>query len=104
MIFTALAEAADHEELLLVTGGLCRFHPRRDGIVTIRELLVLPAMRREGIGRALVEEVQRRHPEAILRAVCPINYPANGFWHHIGFKAMTKGTGLTEIWERHPST
>jgi hypothetical protein len=42
VIFAALNEAAERGELLLTVGGLCRFHLRRDGVVVIRELLVVP--------------------------------------------------------------
>lgn len=51
MIFTVLSEAADRGELILVPDGLCRYHRRRDGVVVIHEILVLPFRRRGGIGR-----------------------------------------------------
>lgn len=86
MLFVALHEAAQHGELLLVDGGLCRFHRRRDGVVVIREILVLPTQQRQGIGRALVAEVRRRYPGAMLVARCPASYPSNGFWEHMGFR------------------
>lgn len=84
MIFSALSEAAEAGELLLVAGGLCRYHLRRDGTVTVREIIVLPAARRKGVGRALVAEVRRRHPAAIIRATCPAQYEANHFWRALG--------------------
>ena len=99
MIFAALNEAADHGELLLVAGGLCRFHRRRDGTVTIRELLVLPECRRQGIGRSLVEAVVHRHPGARLLARCPTCYPANGFWPRVGFVLVREEKGC-KVWER----
>lgn len=101
MIFAALSEAADRGELLLVEGGLCRWHRRRDGVVVIRELLVLPSHRGRGIGRALVEHVQRQNPGCILRAVCPLEYPANGFWYRLGFRLSCQEKGL-KVWERDP--
>lgn len=104
MIFVALSEAADAGELLLVDGGMCRFHLRRDGVVTVKELLVLPAARRKGVGRALVEAVQERHPTSVLRAVCPAEYDANQFWKNLGFTiaAYKPPDGRLIQWERNP--
>jgi len=99
MIFAALNEAADHGELLLVAGGLCRFHRRRDGTVTLRELLVLPECRRQGIGRSLVEAVVHRHPGARLLARCPVSYASNGFWPKVGFRLL-HGTEGVNVWAR----
>jgi GNAT superfamily N-acetyltransferase len=96
MIFVVLDEAARKGELLLAAGGLCRFHRRRDGVVVIREILVLPASRRQGLGRALVEQVQRQYPGAVLLARCPVDYAANDFWPAIGFTlAGTQGGAHT---------
>jgi GNAT superfamily N-acetyltransferase len=100
VIFAALSEAAERDELLLVDGGLCRYHLRRDGVVTIRELLVLPSRRREGLGRTLIHEVARRHPGALLRASCPHGSTANGYWWHMGFTLVAKGK--INRWERRP--
>lgn len=99
MVFVALAEAAERGELLLAEGGMCRFHLRRDGAVTVRELLVLPAARGRGVGRALVEAVLARHPGATVRARCPADYPSNGFWRRMGF-ALASETGGVNVWER----
>lgn len=63
MIFAALKEAAERGELLLVEGGLCRWHRRRDGIVVIREIIVLPPHRRKGVGRALAADRQSSRNE-----------------------------------------
>jgi len=87
MIFAALDEAARKGELILVDGGLCRFHRRRDGCVTIREVLVLPSRRRAGLGRALVALVRRLEPGRPLIARCPAWSEANAFWSALGFTA-----------------
>lgn len=85
MIFAVLSEAADKGELLLVTDGLCRFHLRRDGIVVIRELLVLPFRRGTGVGRRLVGLVRAQYQNYPILAKCPAEYESNGFWRHLGF-------------------
>jgi GNAT superfamily N-acetyltransferase len=85
MIFVVLSEAAEKGELLLVRDGLCRWHLRRDGVVVIRELLVLPEARKQGIGKLLVSTVRERNRGRRILAKCPKNYPSNAFWQRIGF-------------------
>jgi GNAT superfamily N-acetyltransferase len=108
LIFAALAEAAERDELLLVEGGMCRFHRRQDGTVTIREILVLPRHRRLGVARRMIEEVQRRNPGARLAARCPPTDSAgrvgagNVFWHRLGFtRGNTSADGIN-TWTRAP--
>lgn len=105
MIFAVLSEAASRSALILVDGGFCRFHRRRDGIVVIREILVLPASRCLGVGRRMVDEVQRRHPGATLLAKCPVADKdgrvgaGNVFWRKLGFRCVKEAGGLN-IWLR----
>lgn len=103
MIFVALDEAAERGELLLVDGGLCRWHRRRDGVVVIREVLVLPERRRQGIGRGLVERLAILNPGAPLLARCPIRSMANGFWTALGFR-LTLASPKVNTWERRSSS
>lgn len=100
MIFPALMEAASRGELFLVAGGMCRFHKRRDGVVIIREVIVLPTHRRAGIGRSLVEGVRAIHPGAVLLAKCPAAYESNEFWRAIGFVLTEEGE--VNVWESRP--
>lgn len=95
-----LCEAADRGELILIDGGMIHFHRRRDGIITIRELLVLPSSRRHGIGKWLVERIQRDAPAAALWARCPADWPANEFWRAIGFTLISRSK--VNLWERQP--
>lgn len=97
MIFVALSEAADKGELLLCDGGMCRFHRRRDGVVTIRELLVLPASRGSGLGRLLVGRVRSANPESPLLARCPVKLASNGFWERLGFCLVSTERGIN-LW------
>lgn len=85
MIFAALQEAASRGRLLLVDGGMCRYHVRRDGVLVIREVIVLPAQRRRGIGRNLVRLACSNH-HGIVIAKCPTAYESNYFWRSIGFR------------------
>lgn len=86
MIFNALMEAVSRGELILVDGGLCHFHRRRDGVVTIREIIVLPESQRLGIGRAMIDEVVRRTAPVALCARCPADLPANAWYERMGFE------------------
>ena len=99
MIFAALDEAARRDELLLVDGGLCRYHMRNDGVVVIREILVLPEFREQGIGQAMIDRIRYRHVGHMLRARCPEVYPANGFWKAMGFVLVGTVKGVN-VWER----
>ncbi len=98
MIFVALNDAAQRGELILVDGGMCRFHLRRDGVCTIHEIIVEPKLRRLGIGRRLLAEVCFRCPGAMLRASCPADYDSNGFWRHMGFVRVS-GTEKINLWQ-----
>ena len=103
MIFTILSEAADKGHLLLWQGALCRYHIRRDGVLVIHELLVLPDKRRQGTGRRMVTSLQEHHPGLKMRAVCPSHYPACKFWSALGFKVArlrSKGLNTLLTWEK----
>jgi GNAT superfamily N-acetyltransferase len=95
MIFEALAEAADAGELLLAEGGLCHFHRRKDGAVTIREIIILPNYRRRGLGRHLVDKVKREAHAGVVVAKCPADLPANAFWDAVGFRRAGEGRTRT---------
>lgn len=100
MIFVALQEAADKGELLLVESGLCRFHRRRDGVVVIREMLVLPQHQRQGIGTALFREVLGRAKGSVIRAKCPTSYiSGNAFWKKMGFTLISTENEVN-TWQR----
>lgn len=107
MIYAALSEAAERGELILVDGGMCRFHCRKDGVVVIREVLVLPAHRRLGVGRRMVARVRSLHPKARLLAKCPIADAqgrigvGNVFWRHLGFVCLSESNGLN-TWVQDP--
>lgn len=87
MIFEALNESAENGELILIQDGMLRFHRRRDGVVSIREILVTPAKRRRHIGKQMLLQlkIQSRGATAIV-ASCPTDLEANGWYARMGFK------------------
>jgi ribosomal protein S18 acetylase RimI-like enzyme len=86
MIFEALWRAAEAGELVLVDGGFCHWHLRRDGQITIREIIVLPECQRQGIGKAILEKLMQMEGATSIFAKCPDDLPANGWYKKMGFE------------------
>ncbi|HCZ17728.1 MAG TPA: hypothetical protein DHV85_24785 [Candidatus Accumulibacter sp.] len=103
MIFNALHEAAQRGELLLVDGGMCHFHLRRDGVLTIREIIVLPDRQGQGIGRAMLDQLRAVPGARVIRAKCPAELASNHWYQAMGFTAayvdQTKAGGRLYVWE-----
>ena len=93
MIFETLSESAERGELILVDGGLCHWHLRRDGQLTIREILVLPERRGQGIGAAILDTLKAVAGATSIFAKCPADLPANGWYAAMGFEL--EGTETT---------
>jgi len=85
MIFETLNEAANRDELILVDGGLCHWHLRRDGQITIREIIVLPEYRGRGIGTAILESLKMVDGATSVFAKCPADLAANTWYIARGF-------------------
>ena len=88
MIFETLNESNERGELLLVDGGMCHYHLRRDGQLTIREIIVQHDRQGQGIGRVMLrqlEAVALAAGAASLFAKCPAELPANGWYERMGF-------------------
>lgn len=99
MIFETLMESADRGELILWPGGLLHYHLRRDGQLTIREIIVLPGERCKGIGRLMLQAMKSHHPEALsVFAKCPADLPSNGWYARMGF--VMEGTETTKSGRR----
>jgi GNAT superfamily N-acetyltransferase len=85
MLFEALHDAAKRGELLLVEGAFCHWHLRRDGQLTICEIIVLPDRQGEGIGREIVRRLAGTEGATSILAKCPSDLPANEFYRRLGF-------------------
>jgi GNAT superfamily N-acetyltransferase len=97
VIFSALYESSCKGELLLSEGGMCHFHLRKDGFVTIKTIIVSPEHQNQGIGKRLVWRAIGNAVGAFVS--CPADLPSNDFWEHIGFKLSktTKSKSGREI-------
>ena len=86
MLFEALFESAKRGELLLYEGGMCHYHVRRDGLLTIREILCWPPC--QGVGSRILErlkEVGRERGCEVIVAKCPDELEANAWYEKKGF-------------------
>lgn len=103
MIVQLLNTSNNRGELMLVDGGMCRFHVRSDGKITIRDIIVSRAHQRQGIGRRMIATLIRQHPHAFeMRLECPADWEANTFFSRIGFervRAIQWANGcVTNVW------
>lgn len=78
MIFETLHQSAQCGELLLIDGGYCRWHLRRDGVITIYEIISL----RPGAGSEMLARLPKGHP---IQAKCPSDLESNAWYARRGF-------------------
>lgn len=83
--FNQFYEASLKGELILLHGGMCRYHLRRDGQVTIYEIVVLPEYQGNGIGRAILEALKAVPGATSIFARCPKMLDSNGWYECMGF-------------------
>jgi hypothetical protein len=85
MIFEALYGAHRKGELILLNGGFCRWHLRRDGQITIHEIISSAP----GAGTRMLEILRNigesREAHSIV-AKCPDDLAANGWYAARGFE------------------
>jgi ribosomal protein S18 acetylase RimI-like enzyme len=106
-----LTRAAKHGRLLIAAIGsevigFLNFWFRRDSAVTIYAICVASKYRRRGVGRTLLDELDRLAHGAgmnVVRLKCPIGEGANLFYARTGFM----WTGVTDgkrrqlnVWEK----
>lgn len=80
MIFETLYASSKRGELLLIDGGMCHFHFRRDYQLTIREIIAT----RPGAGSEMLERLLQ-YPAASIFAICPEDLEANKWYAKKGF-------------------
>jgi len=81
VIFESLYESAKRGELLLVDGGFCHWHLRRDGQITIREIIST----KPGAGSRMLKQLKLNTQAASIFAKCPIELESNNWYRKNGF-------------------
>lgn len=94
----ALMQSIDRSEIFVANGGeavigVLDYHHRLDQQTTIYHFVVTPQLRRQGIGRRLIEalrEEAKEYGKGYILLKCPEDLEANDFYERMGFQ-------LTEI-------
>lgn len=81
MVFETLYEAAQRGELILIYGGVCRYHIRRDCQLTIYEIIST----RRGAGYEMLGILKQMSGVHSLFAKCPVDLSANEWYERQGF-------------------
>ena len=101
MIFETLAESNAHGELLLIDGGYCRWHKRRDATLVIYEIL----SQRPGAGQEILARLCAVPGIVAIVAKCPADLPANDWYERRGFVCIqhetTRNGRTLRIWRLH---
>jgi hypothetical protein len=90
MIFETLWESSKRGELILIDGGLCHWHLRRDNQVTIREII----SQRPGAGSEMLDQLKEVEGALSIFAKCPTDLAANEWYKRRGFEL--EGTEITK--------
>ncbi|HID56635.1 TPA: GNAT family N-acetyltransferase [Candidatus Poribacteria bacterium] len=106
----AIKKGIESGEVIVAEGnsvvGFTRYHLRRDGLLVIYEIAVKPDGIGKGIGRSMVEEIERRSVNLgalAIRLKCPVDLDANGFYARMGFRRIGIERGKKRalaIWEK----
>ena len=99
MIFEPLHESNQRGEFF---GSMCHWHLRRDGQITIREIIVEQNEQRNGLGKLFIKRLKSVPGAKSLFANCPADLPSNEFYKALGFKLEsqnpTKNGRLMNQW------
>ncbi len=82
MCFEQLYESAKRNELLLIDGGMCHWHLRRDGQLTIREIISTHV----GAGSEMLRQLSGVQGAKFILAKCPVDLESNDWYAKRGFK------------------
>jgi 5-methylcytosine-specific restriction endonuclease McrA len=86
-MFEQLYDSLKRGELILIDGGLCRYHLRRDGQLTIHEIVST----RPGAGQEMLARL-RAVGAARIVAKCPADLPSNAWYARRGFQKIAEET------------
>jgi hypothetical protein len=85
-IFEAIQNSNIAGELILIAGGYCRWHLRRDGTITIYEII----SQRPGAGQEMLARLQRVPGAVAIQARCPADLAANTWYERRGFALVSR--------------
>jgi hypothetical protein len=99
MCFENLYESSERGELLLVDGAMCHWHLRRDGQLTIREII----SQKPGAGSAMLETLRRTPNAVCIVAKCPVDLASNEWYVRRGFELslteQAKSGRIINVWK-----
>lgn len=102
MIFETLWESAQRGDLILLDGAMCHWHLRRDGQLTVREIISLVP----GQGSAILARLQSVPGMTSILAKCPSDLASNDWYRRRGFTLetveTTKTGRLVNVWRWTP--
>ena len=81
MCFEQLHDSQQKGELLLIDGGMCHWHLRRDGQLTIREIL----SNKPGAGATMLAALKHTTGAQCIVAKCPADLQSNEWYQRRGF-------------------
>jgi len=96
--FERLFLAMSKKQVLMIEGGFCHYHLRRDRQLTIHVIL----SNKKGAGYRMLEQLKKQ-PADMLLARCPVDLESNKWYRAQGF--VLKGTQFSKtgreinIWE-----
>ena len=90
MIFETLYDSAKRGELLLINGGFCHWHLRRDGQLTIHEIIST----QRGSGSRMLSKLKRIPDVVSIFAKCPADLESNSWYARHGFTC--EGVEITQ--------
>lgn len=97
MIFETLYESSKRGELLLIEDGFCHWHLRRNGQLTIREIISL----KPGQGQKMLNILKQKGAGSLF-AKCPIELESNKWYAKRGFslegQETTKTGRILNLW------
>ena len=99
MIFETLHESNQRGELF---GSICHWHLRRDGQITIREIIVEQIEQRTGIGSTFLNRLKQVKGATSIFAKTPVDLGSNSWYAANGFvlegQETTKTGRLLNLW------
>lgn len=81
MCFENMYESSKRGELLCVDGGVCHWHLRRDGQLTIREIIST----RPGAGSEMLTQLRQTAGAKFIIAKCSVDLASNTWYARMGF-------------------